>query len=88
MDITGYKSLYQKGKEQPIAEVFAHFHPQRDPLTGNLDFDCHFVELAEKTLDGKSAWYFESDKFERRYRNKPPKLRNYLNYTFLRLKDL
>jgi hypothetical protein len=57
-------------------------------LTGTPDFDAPFTALAEKTFDGKTGWYFTSERFESRYRNKPPKLRNYLNYTFLRLRDL
>lgn len=88
MNVAKYKRLYQLHKEQPANEVFAHFNPLRDPLTGVLDFDAAFVALAERTLDGKDAWYFTQDKFENRYRSKPPKLRNYLNYTFLRLTDL
>jgi hypothetical protein len=51
-------------------------------LTGELDFDAPFVAIAEKTLEGKDAWYFTQAKFENRYRSKPPKLRNYLQYTF------
>jgi hypothetical protein len=88
MNVSKYKALYQNRKDQPVAEVFAHFHPLRNQLSGMLDFDAAFTALAEKTFDGKDAWYFTSEKFENRYRNKPPKLRNYLNYTFLRLKDL
>ncbi len=88
MDAAKYRSLYSNRKDQDLAEVFAHFHPLRNPLTGDLDFDAHFTALAEKTFEGKLAWYFTNPKFENKYRNKPPKLRNYLNYTFLRLKDL
>lgn len=88
MDVQQFKGLYQNRKDQPATEVFAHFHPLRKELSHALDFDAPFTALAEKTLDGKDAWYFTSEKFEDRYRNKPPKLRNYLNYTFLRLKDL
>jgi len=88
MNVGKYRALYQNRKDQPVEEVFAHFHPLRNQLTDTLDFDAPFTALAEKTLDGKDSWYFTNAKFEDRYKNKPPKLRNYLNYTFLRLKDL
>jgi hypothetical protein len=88
MDADRYESLFTKGKEQDRRTAFAHFHPAKDPLTGELDFDAPFVAIAEKTLEGKDAWYFTQAKFENRYRSKPPKLRNYLQYTFSRLKDL
>ncbi|HZL56753.1 MAG TPA: DUF3825 domain-containing protein [Bryobacteraceae bacterium] len=87
MSVVKYRSLYQNRKDQDPTEVFAHFHPVRSGL-GALDFDAPFVAIAEKTLDGRDAWYFTQEKFENRYRNKPPKLRNYLNYTFSRLRDL
>jgi hypothetical protein len=88
MDLSKYQSLYKNRRDQPASEVFAHFNPTRSSLSGDLDFDAPFVEIAVKTLDGKDAWYFASEKFEKRYPNKPPKLRNYLNYTFIRLKEL
>lgn len=88
MNVGKYRSLYSNRKDQDIVEVFAHLHPLRNQLTGELDFDAPFTTLAEKTSDGKDAWYFTNVKFENRYRNKPPKLRNYLNYTFNRLREL
>jgi len=88
MDTVRYESLFTKGKEQDRRTAFGNFHPNKDPLTGALDFDAPFVAIAERTFEGKDAWYFTQPKFENRYRNKPPKLRNYLQYTFARLKDL
>jgi hypothetical protein len=88
MDLSKYQSLYKNRREQPVTEVLAHFNPSRSALSGELDFDAPFTEIAAKTLDGKDAWYFSNEKYENRYPNKPPKLRNYLNYTFLRLKEL
>lgn len=88
MDVTQYESLFTKGREQDRRTAFANFHPFRDPLTGTNDFDMPFVAIGERTLEGREAWYFTLPKFENRYKNKPPKLRNYLQYTFLRLKDL
>jgi hypothetical protein len=88
MDVSKYESLFTKDKEQNRQTAFGHFHPFKDPLTGEYDFDAPFLAIAEKTFEGKAAWYFTLPKFENRYRNKPPKLRNYLQYTFARLKDL
>jgi len=88
MDVRRYNSLFTKNKEQDRQTAFAHFHPTRDTLTAVQDYDAPFVAIAEKTLEGKDAWHFTQSKFENRYRNKPPKLRNYLQYTFSRLRDL
>jgi len=88
MDVAHYKTLYKRYKDQPVDEVFAHFHPEKDPLTGNLDFDAPFKKIAAKTLEGAAAWEFTQPKFQNNYPNKPPKLRNYLLYTFIRLRDL
>jgi len=88
MDIGRYDSLFTKGREQDRRTAFGNFHPFKDPLTGGLGFDAPFVAIADKAYEGKEAWYFTQPKFENRYRNKPPKLRNYLQYTFVRLKEL
>ena len=88
MDLQRYSSLFTRSKEQDKQTAFAHFHPYVDPLTRVQDYDAPFVTIAEKTLEGREAWYFTQPKFENRYRNKPPKLRNYLQYTFSRLKDM
>jgi len=88
MDVAGYKSLYKRYKTQPVGEVFAHFHPEKDPLSGSLYFDAPFTKIAAKTLEGAAAWDFTQTKFQSNYPSKPPKLRNYLLYTFIRLRDL
>jgi hypothetical protein len=88
MDLTKYESLFTRSKLQDHQTAFAHFHPVTDPLTGQHDFNAPFVAIAEKTIEDKAAWYFTQSKFENRYKNKPPKLRNYLQYTFSRLKEL
>jgi hypothetical protein len=82
-----YESLFTKGKDQDRRTAFAHFHPFID-LNRNQDYDASFVAIAEKTFEGKESWYFTQAKFEQRYKLKPPKLRNYLLYTFARLIDL
>lgn len=88
MDLGRYESLYTKNSQQDRRTAFAHFHPLKDPLTQSLDFDAPFTSIAEKTFEGRDAWYFTQPKFENRYKNKPPKLRNYLQYTFARLREL
>lgn len=88
MDISKFKSLFRNRRDQDIGEVFAHFHPTRDSLKNELDFDAPFTQIAKHTFEGESAWYFTSKRFEDKHKNKPPKLRNYLNYTFIRLRDL
>jgi len=88
MDAERYKSLYKRYKDQPVDEVFAHFHPETDRLTGSLDFDAPFKKIAAKTLEGPAAWDFTQPKFQSGHASKPPKLRNYLLYTFIRLRDL
>ncbi len=88
VDVSKYLKLYKLHKEDSISEVFAHFHPESDPLTQELDFDASFNKIADKTLEGAEAWNFTQPKFQAKYRNRPPKLRNYLNYTFIRLRSL
>lgn len=88
LDIVRYKTLYRKYRDQPADQVFAHFHPEKDPLTGDLDFDAPFKKIAAKTLEGDAAWNFTQSKFQSKHLGKPPKLRNYLLYTFIRLREL
>jgi len=82
-----YESLYTKNREQDPQTAFAHFFPLID-LNRNEDYDAPFIAIAEKTFEGKDAWYFTQAKFEGKYKAKPPKLRNYLVYTFARLREL
>jgi len=86
--VAQYNHLFRLWKGQPVSEVFAHFHPEKDPLTESLDFDAPFKKIAAKTFEGASAWDFIQPRFQNAYPNKPPKLRNYLRYTFIRLRDL
>ena len=88
MDISRYSTLFKLHRDQPVAEVFAHFYPEKDPLTQSLDFDAPFKKIAAKTLEGAAAWDFTQSRFQNNYSAKPPKLRNYLRYTFIRLRDL
>jgi hypothetical protein len=77
-----YESLFKQYKEQPSDAVFAHFYPI------NFDYDRPFVIVAEQTIDGLDAWNFHQPRFTAKYPAAVPKLRNYLNYTFVRLLEL
>lgn len=88
IDVSQYNHLFRLWRGQPVSEVFAHFHPEKDPLTGSLDFDAPFKKIAVKTFEGAPAWDFIHTRFQNAYPNKPPKLTNYLRYTFIRLRDL
>jgi Domain of unknown function (DUF3825) len=87
MEVAKYRSLLKRYKDQPAEETFAHFHPEKDPLTKTLDFDAPFKKIAAKTLEGAEAWDFTQDRFKRGS-SACPKLKNYLLYTFIRLRDL
>jgi Domain of unknown function (DUF3825) len=88
VNISHYNNLFRLFRDQPVSDVFAHFHPEKDPLTESLDFDAPFKKIAAKTFEGTTAWDFTQARFQNRYHDKPPKLRNYLRYTFIRLRDL
>ena len=88
MDVAKYHTLFKLYKDEAIGEVFAHFHPDKDPLTQSLDFSAPFKKIAAKTFEGAPSWDFTLPRFQNKYNDKPPKLRNYLRYTFIRLRDL
>ncbi|HEV2336982.1 MAG TPA: DUF3825 domain-containing protein [Stellaceae bacterium] len=79
-----YASLMRWHREQSLDTVFAHFYP----IDG--DYDKPLKILAAHTIDGTDAWSFRQQRFIDKYARTTsvPKLRNYLNYTFLRLVDL
>ena len=80
-----YESLFTLNREQLRETAFASFFPP----AGTKDFDIPFRWIAEKTYDGISSWTFEQQVFRDKYRYTDfPKLRNYLNYTFMRLQVL
>ena len=75
-----YASLFSRAKSQPAEEIFAFFPPV------DQDWDGRFKELASATSDGFDAWTFKQQRFRDKYpRTAVPKLRNYLDYTFVRL---
>lgn len=79
-----YESLLRWHREQAPDTAFAHFYP----IDG--DYDKPLKILAANTIDGTAAWAFRQQRFVAKYARTTavPKLRNYLNYTFLRLVDL
>lgn len=81
-----YKSLFKQYKEQPLQNVFAHVYPVKDHVTGLSDYEEPLKAIARATMDGAEAWEFHQHRFKAKYANvSVPKLRNYLNYTFVRL---
>ena len=83
-----YTSLFKQYKDQPFLGIFSHFYPTKLP-SGQLDFDGPFKSIANSTIDGCESWEFLQPKFKAKYSYcAVPKLRNYLNYTFIRLNSL
>jgi len=80
--VKAYKSLFKQYEDQPLDVVFAHAYA----IDG--DYDRPFVIVAGQTIDGRAAWDFHQQRFAARYPTGVPKLRNYLNYTFVRLLEL
>jgi hypothetical protein len=83
-NLKAYDSLFRLYKEQPPTSIFAHFYPVRN---GSIpDFDGPFKALAHATIDGYDSWTFQQERFQQKHSySAVPKLRNYLNYTFVRL---
>jgi hypothetical protein len=72
-----------------MGTIFAHFYPMRKDPTDPPDYDEPFKEIARTSVDGYDSWIFQQPKFRARHAYSPvPKLRNYLNYTFVRLVTL
>jgi hypothetical protein len=61
---------------------------RKDP-TDPPDYDEPLKEIARTSVDGYDSWIFQQAKFRAKHAYSPvPKLRNYLNYTFVRLVTL
>ena len=83
-----YESLFKQFRGQAPDTVFAHFYPVTKP-DSSLDFDAPFRDIAGRTVDGVAAWGFQNPIFKAKYPSTEfPKLKNYLNYTFVRLQTL
>ncbi len=83
-----YESLLKIYKTQPLNQVFAHFHSNKRFPDGSIDYDEPFRNISRQTVDGPTAWEFHQPRFKEKYNQVAPKLRNYLNYTFMRLLTL
>jgi hypothetical protein len=84
-----YTSLFKLYKEQPLGNVFAHFYPVTRNKIDPPDWDEPFCAIARQTVDGYDAWGFHQERFRLKTPSTAvPKLRNYLNYTFVRLCEL
>jgi len=89
-----YESLFRHYKDQSMDKVFAHAYPIKEdpelPLPPTQDeYDEPFRLVARSTMDSYDAWAFLQPRFRKKYSNTAvPKLRNYLNYTFVRLLEL
>lgn len=84
-----YSSLFKQYKDQPLQSVFAHFYPISLPSSSQPDYEEPFRAIARSTVDGYDAWEFQQQRFKDKYSNSAvPKLKNYLNYTFVRLNAL
>jgi hypothetical protein len=82
-----YESLFMQYKDQAPDTVFSHFYLPRKP-DGTPDYDAPFRDIAKRTIDGADNWGFHQPRFKAKYPTEFPKLRNYLNYTFVRLQTL
>lgn len=81
-----YESLFKLYKSQSLASVFAHFYPYKPSPEAAPDYDEPFRVIARATVDGYDAWEFQQPRFQSKYSSQAvPKLKNYLNYTFMRL---
>jgi hypothetical protein len=86
-----YESLFRQYPKQPTENIFAHFYPPRRiaGATQPPDYDQPFKEIAKATIDGYDSWTFQQPKFRVKHSySEVPKLKNYLNYTFVRLVTL
>jgi len=78
-----YRSLHKLFREQSLDGVFAHFYA----IHG--DYDEPYRLVARNTIDNYDAWTFTQERFRRKNLSSDvPKLKNYLNYTFVRLQEL
>ncbi len=83
-----YVSLFKLHRDQPTQDVFAHFYPITAHESAQPDYDAPFKNIAQSTVDGRDAWEFHQARFKEKYTAAVPKLKNYLNYTFVRLVSL
>lgn len=88
-NLKAYESLFRQYGAQKLQTIFAHFYPMRNTPTDPKDYDEPFKEIARKSMDGYDSWTFQQPKFRAKHPDSAvPKLKNYLNYTFIRLVTL
>jgi hypothetical protein len=86
--LKAYGSLFKQYKDQRPETIFAHFYPTRKDA-GAPDYDEPFKAIARQSLDGYESWTFQQQRFKDKHSSSEvPKLKNYLNYTFVRLVTL
>lgn len=85
-----YRSLFRNYKDQSLDTVFAHFYPIGHSVPHTKEeYDEPFRIIARSSMDGYNSWGFQQERFRNRHAfTGVPKLRNYLNYTFVRLVEL
>jgi hypothetical protein len=84
-----YESLFKQYGPQKPETIFAHFYPVKRGVATPADYDEPFREMARASLDGYESWTFQQPKFRAKHASSAvPKLKNYLNYTFVRLVTL
>lgn len=84
-----YDSLFSQYGAQSPDTIFAHFYPPKRVTGAPADYDEPFKRIARCSMDGFDSWTFQQGKFKARHGySEVPKLKNYLNYTFVRLLTL
>lgn len=86
-----YRSLFSLSKTQNTAEIFANFFPpkQKQDVRELQPWDIPFQNIAKQTIDDFSSWNFLMQNFKDKHLySQVPILKNYLNYTFIRLLQL
>jgi len=92
MPFKPYESLFRQYPKQQPGMIFAHFYPPKAApgvVHTPADYDEPFREIAKASLDKYESWTFHQPKFRTKHSySEVPKLKNYLNYTFVRLVTL
>jgi hypothetical protein len=78
-----YRSLTNRYRDQPFAEIFAYFPYNRE---NGETWETPYERLAR--LAKPEDWHFHRPEFREAYKQRFPILASYLNYTFLRAQSL
>ena len=83
-----YGDLFRFSQKQLPESIFAHFYPLKRDVD-SPDYDEPWRAIAQDSLDGYDSWTFQQERFRMKHSySAVPKLKNYLNYTFVRLVTL